>query len=305
MARTRNIKPSFFQNDALGELSPLARLLFIGMWTIADYKGCLELRPKRIKAQLLPYDDCNIDALVSDLDKSRFVTIYSVKGQRYIKISNFEKHQNPHPNEKKTGSDIPDISGKDKKISDLPSLEKDHEQNVTDPALSLIPYPSSLTPQQGAAAPLVGVAIEARPEVLDAIEQQLAENLTEPTPVPKRAKPRVIELPDWLPREAWDAFVAMRKKIRKPLTDGAIPLAIKKLGELRTAGHDPRAVLEQSVMNSWQGLFEVSAGGGGGRKNGGAPAMMHPNAQDYSSNKAAMQRSIQQHGVALDGDLSF
>lgn len=56
MARARNIKPSFFTNLELGECSPLARLLFIGLWCIADRKGRLEDKPKQIKIQTIPYD---------------------------------------------------------------------------------------------------------------------------------------------------------------------------------------------------------------------------------------------------------
>ncbi len=36
------IKPGFFANDDLAECEPLARLLFIGLWTIADSRGVLE-----------------------------------------------------------------------------------------------------------------------------------------------------------------------------------------------------------------------------------------------------------------------
>lgn len=66
-------------------------------------------------------------------------------------------------------------------------------------------------------------------------------------------------LPEWIPFDAWSAFHAMRKAIKKPITPDAIPLAIKKLESLRAAGNDPQAVLEQSTMNCWQGLFEVKA----------------------------------------------
>ena len=62
MARARNIKPAFFDNDDLAEVPPLGRILFIGFWTISDFKGDLEWRPKRIKAQILPYDDCDVEA---------------------------------------------------------------------------------------------------------------------------------------------------------------------------------------------------------------------------------------------------
>ena len=64
-------------------------------------------------------------------------------------------------------------------------------------------------------------------------------------------------IPDWIPTEAWDGYIEMRKKIRKPMTDRAVTLAIKTLDYLRSAGHDPGAVLDQSVLNSWQGLFAI------------------------------------------------
>ena len=150
MARARNIKPAFFTNDELSELPPLARLLFIGLWTIADYKGCFEYKPKRLKVQLLPYDDCDIEQLVSALDKSRFISIYSVQGQTFGKVLNFNKHQNPHKNEKEKGSDIPDIYQNDAEnvmFSDnLEDIEINHDQNGSDPADSLNLIPDSCSP---------------------------------------------------------------------------------------------------------------------------------------------------------------
>ena len=64
MARSRNIKPAFFLNDDLAEKNcALGRLLFIGLWTLADYRGNLEWRAGKIKAQLLPYDSCDVNSL--------------------------------------------------------------------------------------------------------------------------------------------------------------------------------------------------------------------------------------------------
>lgn len=150
MARARNIKPQFFTNDELSELPPLARLLFIGLWTIADFKGCFEYKPKRLKVQLLPYDDCDIEQLVSALEKSRFISIYSVQGQTFGKVLNFNKHQNPHKNEKEKGSDIPDIYQNDAEnvmFSDnLEDIEINHDQNGSDPADSLNLIPDSCSP---------------------------------------------------------------------------------------------------------------------------------------------------------------
>lgn len=64
-------------------------------------------------------------------------------------------------------------------------------------------------------------------------------------------------LPDWMPTEAWSDYVAMRKSMKAPLTPKAQSLAIAKLADLARAGHDPGAVLEQSILNSWRGLFEL------------------------------------------------
>lgn len=65
-------------------------------------------------------------------------------------------------------------------------------------------------------------------------------------------------IPDWIPFDAWDGYIQMRKKIRKPMTDRAITLAITTLDKLRQQGQDIAAVLDQSTLNSWQGLFAVA-----------------------------------------------
>lgn len=66
-------------------------------------------------------------------------------------------------------------------------------------------------------------------------------------------------LPDWVPVEAWNGWIEMRKKIRKPATDRAITLAIAELERLREQGHSPEAVLDRSTVNDWTGLFPIPA----------------------------------------------
>jgi hypothetical protein len=65
--RARNIKPGFFKNEELATKDPLARILFEGLWCMADREGRLEDRPARIKAEVLPYDECDIEPLLSSL----------------------------------------------------------------------------------------------------------------------------------------------------------------------------------------------------------------------------------------------
>ncbi len=99
MARARNIKPGFFTNDRLAECTPFARILFAGLWTIADKEGRLEDRPKKIKAAILPYDNVDCSGLLEELFIGAFITRYSIEGCAYIAINSWGKHQNPHVKE--------------------------------------------------------------------------------------------------------------------------------------------------------------------------------------------------------------
>ena len=106
MSRARNIKPSFFINEELVECDFSTRLLFIGLWTLADREGKLEDKPKKIKMALFPADNINIDDLLNELKKRGFIERYEVEGNQYIQVVAFKKHQNPHRDEKI--STIPD-----------------------------------------------------------------------------------------------------------------------------------------------------------------------------------------------------
>ena len=96
MARSRNIKPSFFLNEEIVELDFSTRLLFIGLWTLADREGRLDDKPKKIKMALFPADDLDINSALNELEKSGFIKRYIVNEAQYIQILTFKKHQNPH-----------------------------------------------------------------------------------------------------------------------------------------------------------------------------------------------------------------
>lgn len=155
MARSRNIKPSFFTNDVLAENDPLGRILFIGLWTLADHNGNLEWRAKRVKAQLLPYDNCDVEKLAINLDKSGFIRFYSVGGQTYINIPTFTDHQNPHKNEREKGSETPEYSNDARQAVDIKGLAINRDKSGLKPesshsdradSLLLIPDSFNLNP---------------------------------------------------------------------------------------------------------------------------------------------------------------
>lgn len=105
MARARNIKPGFFKNPELVELRYEVRLLFIGLWTMCDREGRMEDRPKKIKMELFPADNIDIDAALSELHANNFVLRYEVNNIKLIQVVNFLKHQKPHHQEK--ASELP------------------------------------------------------------------------------------------------------------------------------------------------------------------------------------------------------
>jgi hypothetical protein len=98
--RARNIKPNFFKSDQLLECEPLARLLFAGLWCLADRRGRLEDRPNKIRIEILPCDNTDVNALLDQLKKHGLIERYEVDGERFIHVINFNKHQNPHKDEK-------------------------------------------------------------------------------------------------------------------------------------------------------------------------------------------------------------
>ena len=64
-------------------------------------------------------------------------------------------------------------------------------------------------------------------------------------------------LPEWIPPDAWEAWLKVRKRKRASNEPHALNLAVKTLDELRAAGNAPRAVLERSTLSGYTGLFEV------------------------------------------------
>jgi hypothetical protein len=160
MARSRNLKPSFFTNEQLAECSPLARLLFAGLWTIADRAGKLHDRPRKIRAELFPYEAApDADAWLSELAAVGLILRYEVAGERYIKIPGFERHQKPHPAEKPSeipepcnSTAAPDLSTACREEVCTDPASNPHPSSLIPLASCLIPHPSPLLPATEAAA---------------------------------------------------------------------------------------------------------------------------------------------------------
>lgn len=105
--RIRTIKPDFWKHDGIAELQYETRLLFIALWCIADRRGRMEDRPRRIKAECFPYDELDVDAMLSELHRAGFIDRYEAEGVRVIEVCSFEKHQRLTGKEAETESIYP------------------------------------------------------------------------------------------------------------------------------------------------------------------------------------------------------
>ena len=113
MARKRMISPEIWESQSFGELSMLAKVLFIGMISQADDDGKGVLSAQLLKSRILPYDELRIadidkalreighkPSVIADGDKAReeaghklSVTYYEVDGRQYYCFDNWRKWQ--------------------------------------------------------------------------------------------------------------------------------------------------------------------------------------------------------------------
>jgi hypothetical protein len=138
VARIRSLKPSFFKNEDLARLSFAHRLLYEGLWCWADRDGRLEDRPTRLKAEIFPYDELDVESLLSDLDKAGFIRRYVVGRMNVIAIPRFLKHQFPRNDERSNNLPAPP------KAPDPPK-KPSRSRNGT-AAVPLLPSEQSTTP---------------------------------------------------------------------------------------------------------------------------------------------------------------
>lgn len=96
MARTRTIKPAFWEDPKLAQLTRDARLLYIGMWNFADDYGNIKGTPIWLKNQIFAFDDIPLVDFISYLDElerlDRIIK-YEINNELFYHIANFTKHQ--------------------------------------------------------------------------------------------------------------------------------------------------------------------------------------------------------------------
>ena len=124
MARIRTIKPEFWTDEKIVELSFPARLAFIGLWNHADDYGRMEYKPASLKYRIFPADRLDFDKLVRELEAAGMVQVYEANGAQCLQIANFDKHQKvDHRTESKIPA--PPVSTESPRIPPNPPLGKE------------------------------------------------------------------------------------------------------------------------------------------------------------------------------------
>ena len=109
MPRIRTIKPSFWTDEKIGKLPVGARLLFIGLWNLADDEGIVVWNASYIRGQLFPYDVkitmVSIKQWMDNIASLKLVAVLEdAQKNSYGYIRAWHKHQvinRPQPTEHK------------------------------------------------------------------------------------------------------------------------------------------------------------------------------------------------------------
>ena len=81
MARIRSVHPDLFIDEAFCALSPHARLLCIGIWTVCDDHGIFEWKPFGMKISLLPVDSVDVPALLDEMVAQNQIKKFEIDGK--------------------------------------------------------------------------------------------------------------------------------------------------------------------------------------------------------------------------------
>lgn len=296
MARARNIKPGFFRNADLAELSFECRLLFAGLWILADREGRLEDRPKQIKMEIFPADNLDVDALLDQLAGCNLIVRYTAFSKRYVWVRNFLKHQNPHV--KEAASTIPaydEHGASTVQAPDTPSAGRCDSCSE--------PVQARLIPDSGFLIPDTGSLKQAAPR---AEREEAPAEITPPPAAPLiGADPitvRACELAGLL-RQRGAALTATNPEVRKWAEDGVSDAqalqALEVAQQRRTDKGDPSAIPAGYLTPIIRDLRNQLTGGGARASPGVSrqAAMSERNRQAAEQAKASIRAAENQRTI--------
>lgn len=224
---SRILKESITTSDDINGLSWFEECFFYRLMVICDDFGRYDARPAILKARMFPLKaitDKQVSDALNKLSSAGIVTTYTVEAKPYLQIVAWEKHQQVRNKREKYPS--PDKADGNLKSNDFNCNQvksddclRAHAQN-SNPNPNTNPNTNSITPL----TPLKRVAYVESEKLNDAILE----------------------------------FIEHRKKLKKPMTDKAIKLLINKLYKMTPSEDTQIAILQQSILGGWSGIYELS-----------------------------------------------
>ena len=96
MARKRMIDPKFWSDDKMMALTPMHRLLFIGIWNFSDDSGIHKNNDTMLKAEIFPCDPITIDEvgkLKHDLIDQELIIPFENQDIKLLRVNNWSIYQ--------------------------------------------------------------------------------------------------------------------------------------------------------------------------------------------------------------------
>jgi hypothetical protein len=111
--------------------------------------------------------------------------------------------------------------------------------------------------------------------------RQADSNRKEPSRIVTKSNRHIrVDVPDWLPAEAWNDWCQYRKTGKGRFTDKAKALSLRTLTKLHDEGHDARALIELAIERGWQGIYAPRAASAGA--NGKPPIAQQFGSKTYT-----------------------
>lgn len=90
--KIRSLRPAFFADTKMAQLTPYARILYMGLWCIADDEGRGRYLPKQIEGEVFPHEQVDIRGFLGELITAGRIVVYEAGGEPYFHIPTFLTH---------------------------------------------------------------------------------------------------------------------------------------------------------------------------------------------------------------------
>ena len=227
MAKERMVNTKFWDDTYISKLTKEEKLAFIYLLTnpLTNIAGVYEIQDRRIIFDT-GLTDIELTAIKKKFDRDNKIIFEN----GWVAIVNFIRHQKANPKVYK--GILLALEGVPTTLIDRLSIDYDRLSHFNSTAYLNSTTNSNLNAQKSA-----GGKKEVKPK--------------------KVVKKEEDNLPSWLDRKKWAEWIAYRKARRLTITEATITRQIAQLEKFKD---QHVAMIEQSIKNGWQGIFELKGG---------------------------------------------